>query len=538
MKHFRWPHGFGPTLPAILILLPALLPAGPPAPQAPQAKPAAAARATQAMSLEDCIAQAVRRNLGVTVQVLTFRQADHGLVQAGEKFLPTLSFEYYNDSQNSASYSWIDAADVVANQSRSYSGTISQNAPLGGSLSLSMATQRYNSNSAFQTINPYYSGRLSFAYTQPLLKDFGWTTSRQEILIARNNRDIAGNDLKAALLETVYAVETNYWELVYRIESLAVQRQSLALAEDLLDKSRKEAAIGTLAPKEVISAQAEVASRKADILQAEMLVRDSSDTLRGLLNLDFGQDAADLVPSDTPRLVPAGISLDEALDVAFLNRPDLQSASLGIRNKQISLTYAKNQTLPSLNLTTRYWSPGLSGDRILFQDGNPLTGIIIGRVSSGSGQAVSDALRFKYDNWSVALSLDIPLSTVFTRAARAQAQAGLDQQTAVLKQRRQTAVIEIRAAVRAVETNYERVLARRSARELAEEKLQAEEAKLKVGLSSNFYVLTYQRDLAAAKTAELRALVDYTLARGLLDKATGTSLDKRAIKITDAGEAH
>ncbi len=92
--------------------------------------------------------------------------------------------------------------------------------------------------------------------------------------------------------------------------------------------------------------------------------------------------------------------------------------------------------------------------------------------------------------------------------------------------------------MRAVQTNYERVLARRSARQLAEEKLQAEEAKLKVGLSNNFYVLTYQRDLATAKTAELRALIDYTLARGQLDKATGTSLDKRAIKITDAGEAN
>jgi len=515
MNNAHHPHGLRKVL-WMLLIAPLLLTGA----AGGQDKPAPGPGVPQVMSLEDCIVQAVKGNLGITVQVLTFRQAGQSLVQAGEKFLPTLSFDYYNDSQNSASYSWIDAADVVANQSRSATGTISQNAPLGGSLSLSMATQRYNSNSAFQTINPYYSGRLSFAYTQPLLKDFGWTTSRQEILIARNNRDIAGNDLKATLLETIYAVEANYWEMVYRIESLAVQRQSLKLAEDLLDKSRKEAAIGTLAPKEVISAQAEVASRKADILQAEMLVRDSSDTLRGLLNLDFGKDAADLVPADTPRLVPAEIGLEEALAVAFLNRPDLQSASLGIRNKQISLTYAKNQTLPSLNLTTRYWSPGLSGDRILFQDDNPLTGIVIGSIS-------------QYGYWSVALSLDIPLSTVFTRAARAQAQAGLDQQVAVMKQKQQTAVIEIRAAVRAVETNYERVLARRSA-----QKLQAEEAKLKVGLSNNFYVLTYQRDLAAAKTAELRALVDYTLARGQLDKATGTSLEKRAIKITEAGEAN
>lgn len=107
-----------------------------------------------------------------------------------------------------------------------------------------------------------------------------------------------------------------------------------------------------------------------------------------------------------------------------------------------------------------------------------------------------------------------------------------------MKQREQAAVIEIRAAVRGVETNYERVNARRTARELAEEKLAAEEAKLKVGLSNNYFVLNYQRDLAAARTAELRALVDYTLSLGQLDKAVGTSLEKRNIKLTDAAEVH
>ena len=120
----------------------------------------------------------------------------------------------------------------------------------------------------------------------------------------------------------------------------------------------------------------------------------------------------------------------------------------------------------------------------------------------------------------------------------AQARDGLDIEVIRMKQREQAAVIEIRAAVRGVETNYERVNARRTARELAEEKLAAEEAKLKVGLSNNYFVLNYQRDLAAARTAELRALVDYTLSLGQLDKAVGTSLEKRNIKLTDAAEVH
>jgi outer membrane protein TolC len=489
-----------------------------------------------ALTLEDCVVQAVRRNLGVAVQVYTYRQADIAVSQAGEKFVPSLSLDFTQQDQNSASYSWIQSADVVTTKSSVYTAGITQLVPFGGKLSISLDGDKYNSNTRFQTINPRYDGQLSFSFTQPLLKNFGWGTSRKEILVARNSRDIAENTLKSTLLDTVYAVEQAYWEYIYRIESLKVQRQSLQLAEALLDKSRKEIAIGTLAPKEILSSQAEVASIKADILQAEMMVKDSADQLRGLINQPLDNAPADIVPADTPGFVKRDVTLDDALALALKNRPDLQSSALGIRNRELDYSYAKNQMLPALDLTAQYWSPGLSGDRILFQDNNPLTGIVLGKVPGGASQAFKDAFGFKYNNWSVRLSLTLPLSTIFTRAAEAQAKTALDQQLTQMKQTEQKAYLEIRSAVRAVQTNFERVGARKAARELAEQKLEAEESKLKVGLSNNFFVLNYQRDLALSRTSELRAMIDYILSLGLLDKATGVSLDKRNIRVADAAE--
>ena len=497
--------------------------------RAQQAKPAA-------LTLEDCIVQAVKRNLGVAAQVLTYRQSDVAVSQAGEKFYPSLSFDYTGQNQNSASYSWIQSASVLATKSMVYTAGLSQTVPFGGRLSVSVDADKYDSNASFQTINPRYDGQLSFSYTQPLLKNFGWETSRKEILVARNSRDMAENDLKTTLLQTVFAVESAYWEYVYRIETLKVERQSLGLAEALLDKSRKEIDIGTLAPKEILSSQAEVASIKADILQAEMMVKDSADQLRGLINQPFDKDVVEIMPADTPGFVKREVSLDEALAVALKNRPDLQSSALGIKNRELDYSYAKNQMLPQLDLRAQYWSPGLSGDRILYLNDNPLTGIILGKAAGGASQALRDALGFKYSNWSVELTLTIPLSSIFSRAAQAAAKAGLDQQIVLLKQAEQTAFLEIRAAVRAMQTNFERVGARKVARGLAEQKLEAEESKLKVGLSNNFFVLNYQRDLALAKTAELRAMIDYTLSLGQLDKAMGVSLDKRNIRVTDAAE--
>jgi len=501
----------------------------PPAQSAPTTKPSS-------LTLEDAVVQAVRRNLGVEVQVYSFQQSDIAVTQANEKFMPSLSFDFTQEDQNSASYSWIQSADIMTTKSTVYTAGVSQSIPFGGKLSLQLYGDKYDSNANFQTINPRYDGQLSFSFTQPLLKNFGWNTSRREILVARNSRDIAENTLRSTLLDTVYEVEQAYWNYVFQIESLKVERQSLGLAEALLDKSRKEIAIGTLAPKEILSSQSEVARIKADILQAEMMVKDSADQLRGLINAPLDQTPADILPTDTPGFVKRDVSLDAELATALKNRPDLQSGTLGIRNKELDYSYARNQMLPQLDLQARYWSPGLSGDRILWQDDNPLTGIVLGVVPGGAGQAIKDAFGFRYSNWSVELTLTVPLSTIFTRAAEGIAKAGLEQQLALMKQTEQKAYLEVRSAVRAVETNYERVGARRTARELAEQKLEAEESKLKVGLSNNFFVLTYQNDLAVARTNELRAMIDYILAIASLDKATGVSLDKRNIRIADAAE--
>jgi outer membrane protein TolC len=459
------------------------------------------------LTLEDAVVQAVRRNLGVTAQVYSFQQADDSVIQANEKFIPSLSFRFNQENMNSASYSWMDASDVTITKSAVASATVTQQGPLGGSFSIQLSGDKYDTNSRFQTINPRYDGQLTFSYTQPLLRNFGWQTSRRDILVARNGRDIAENTLKSTLLSTIYSVEQAYWNYVYMIESLKVERQSLELAEALLDKSRKEIAIGTLAPKEILSSQAEVSSIKADILQAEEAVKDAADQLRGLINTPLDKEPTEVVPADTPGFAKRDVTLDGALATAFKYRPDLQSGALGVRNQEINWSYAKNQILPQLDLTAQYWSPGLSGDQLIYQD-----------------------------NWSIQLQLTVPLSSMFTRAAVALARSSLDQQIAAMKQTEQTAYLEVRSAVRAVETNYERVGARKEARTLAEQKLEAEESKLKAGLSNNFFVLNYQRDLSVARTNELRAMIDYTLSLAFLDKVTGVSLDKRNIKIVDAGE--
>lgn len=498
--------------------------------------PAAQDKPPLTLKLDECIVQAVKRNLGVAVQVYSSELASLSVSKSREKFLPTLGFDFGKQDQNSASYSWMDAADRVTTNYRNYGGSLNQAIPFGGNVSVSLTGYKNLTNARFQTINPRFGNTLTFSFSQPLLKDFGWGISHKDILIARNNQDMAESDLKATLLSTVYSVEQTYWQLVLSIESLKVRQQSLKLAEDLFDQNQKKVKIGTLAPKEILSVQSDVASRKADILQAQSQVRDYTDSLRALINSLDPAGGSEIAPADRPPFERYDIGVDEAFTLALKNRPDLKSSALGIRNRELDYAFAKNQLLPQLNLSAGYWSPGIGGDQILYLDNNPLTGVVVGRIPGGANIALLDAFHFKYNNWSVALSLDVPLNTVFSRAAAAQAKASLDQETARMKNTEQQAYLEIRTAVRAVQTNYERVNAYKIARELAEEKLAAEQAKLEAGLTTTFVVLSYQRDLANARLMELSALIDHTLSIARLEKAMGVSLDKKNIQLIDAME--
>jgi outer membrane protein TolC len=130
----------------------------------------------------------------------------------------------------------------------------------------------------------------------------------------------------------------------------------------------------------------------------------------------------------------------------------------------------------------------------------------------------------------VGLTLTVPTNTLFSRAQHAQARVNQEKAQLTLKNTEQQTFLEIRNAVRLVETNYKRIAAYRLARELAEKKLEAEDKKLKVGLTTNYIVLQHQRDLATTRSNELRAIADYLLAQAALEKAMGVSLDKKNIR--------
>ena len=332
--------------------------------------PLAAQESSKALSLQDCILIALRNNLGIQSAVLNPLLADSYVAWAKEKFLPRLSFGLSRQDNSSASYSFIEAAQKVTSQSNDLSASVWQAIPTGGAVSVSLSGYKSESNRSFQTINPRYGSTLSFSFSQPFLRNFGTKMSRRDIIISQNNKDISESQLQSVLLDTVFNVEQAYWNLIYAIENLKVKQQSLDLARDLLSKNKREVEVGMVAPIEVLSAEAEVATREADILQAEVAVTNGEDLLKTIINIEAeeGSGQVQIVPSDEPTQEARVVSLDEALKTALDMRPDLQATRVGLKNKELNVAYAKNQMLPDLNLYTSYWSPGISGTQLLYVD--------------------------------------------------------------------------------------------------------------------------------------------------------------------------
>lgn len=488
---------------------------------------------TMNLTLEEALAKALKNNLNVAVELYTPRLAEESLSRAREAFLPRFELAYDSTRNENASYWWISGEGTTWSRQNNYSLTLAEAIPTGGSISVSLQNYKSDTNQPLQLINPRYGSTLRLDFTQPLLKDFGFKVARRQILLAEANLDISNAQLQNTMLETVYLVQEAYWNLVYAVESAKVRLQSLELGRDLLAKNRKEVEFGQLAPIEILNAEAVVAQREADLIQAESLIIRGEEVLKSMINLaaEGGDPSVKLVLVDSPPFVPVSVDAAEAIRTALDKRPDLRMQRKQVESKDLGVAVARNQMLPGLDLRVSYWSPGISGDRLIYAGNDIFSGIVIGTEKGYASDALRDAFKRLYNNWNIGLTLSVPLSALISRAEYAYAKSELGQNLARLKALEQQAALDVSDALRTIEANAKRITAYRLARELAEKTLDAEVRKLAVGLSTNYFVLDFQEKLGNARSAELRAKIDYILSVERLERAMGVGLERRAFKI-------
>ncbi len=411
----------------------------------------------------------------------------------------------------------------------------------GTTVSLGLANSRLRSNSLRAELNPSNSSSLSLTLTQKLLQGFGRPVNNRLIRIAKNNREVSDLQFKQQVINTVSGVINLYWDLVSFIEDVKVKERTVELNQKLLNDNRKQVEIGTLAPIEVVRAEAELANAQQDLTIAETRVLQQETVLKNALSRTgiASPTIADarIVPTDRIT-IPETEAVEPFQDLvanALKARPELAQRRIQIDSDKINLAGSRSQLLPQLDAVFAFSNNGLAGSisDLPLPEGSPPR-FVPAYFVGGLGTTLGQVFRRNFPDYSAALQLNIPLRNRAAQADMAIDQLNIRQREIQLQQFENQVRVEVQNALIALRQSRATYKAAVQTRIFREQTLDAEQKKYALGASTIFNVILVQRDLALAQSAEVAALSEYGRARVQFDLATGNTLVTHNISIEEA----
>ena len=471
---------------------------------------------TRPLSMEEATKLALEQNLGIRIQRIDPQVQDVGVAQARSFWAPAFNTSIYRQSQTQAATSSLaGAANSIDNGTFASSVSLNQTMPWGGTYTAGWNSQRFTTTNLFNSFSPQLSSNVNLQYTQPLLRNFSIDQIRQQVQNSQKTRELSDIQLQGLVTQTLRNVKNAYWDLSYAINNLKAQQESLALSRQSLKDNQKRVEIGTMAPIDIVQAQAEVATNESTVIVAEAAIKQAQDNLRALIldpaTPDFWNVAFE--PSDAAAFDERAIDLDAAVRNALDKRSDIRGARNALEQSEINIKYYGNQIKPDVNANVGYNPVGVGGTLLSSVD---LAAVAAGASPNrtvvnnfGFGGVLGDVFQGVNPTWTFGVTVGYPLGANTARANLARVKLEYDQAQATLKNQQLQVVTQVRTAARNVRTNQQRVQSARASRELQEKKLEAEEKKLAAGMSSPFFVVQAQRDLSLARTVEIQAISDY-----------------------------
>lgn len=491
---------------------------------------------TVSLSLDDAIKLALERNLDIAVQRLNPATFDYSIANLRATYRPTLTSQISHQDFTQPSTQTIAGAAAgtgIINGTTFYNGGIAQNIRWGGgSLQVTLNNNKQTTTALTALFNPSYNTNWSAQLTQPLLRNFRIDNTRQQLLVTKLNQDISEIQLQASIINIVSNVRNAYWDLVFATQSVEVAKRSVELAEQLVRDNQTRVEIGTMAPIDVVQAQSQAATQRQNLAQAEGTRRTNELALKRLIvagTQDPNWNAA-VVPIDRPEFVPQSVDVAAAVKRALENRTDLQQARKNLQVNAATLRFLRNQTLPQADLTARYGLVGQGGTQFITQ-GTGVNRIVTGTIPGGYADALNTLFGRNFPQWNVQLNVSYPIGTSAADATVARARVQQNQVEAQLRQIELQIATDVTNAATQVQNNAERVQAAQAAREFAQRQLEAEQSKFEVGMSTNYFVVQSQRDLATAQNNELQAVLAYRRSLVELERLQQTSLTNANITI-------
>ncbi len=455
---------------------------------------------------------------------------------------PTLTggidWGHFSNPQTS---SFVTGTNTFVSETSNSSIGVQKGFLMGTNVSLRWANTRFDSNSLRANFDPSLRSNLTLRVTQNLLQGFGRSVNSRNIRIAKNNREVSDLVFKAQVITTVTQVQNLYWDLVSFQAEVRSREEDLRLAQKLYEDNKRRVEIGTLAPIEIVRAEAEVASRQQDLTIAVTRVQVQETTIKNALSKNglvspYLLDV-EIVPTD--RIEVPDIEeiqpLQDLMSQALRSRTELAQSRIRLKNQDISLKGVRNAMLPQVSVFADVTNNGLAGS--LNEDfmgfpgiDNPVSDFFIG----GLGTSLSQVFRRNFPDYSIGVQVSFPLRNRRAQADIAATLLERRQEDIRLRQQENAIRAEVRNAVIGVQQARAVFAAAEKTRILQEQTLDAEQKKFKLGASTIFFVVEAQRDLALARSAEITAQNNYIKAKVELDRAIGETLTANNIAIDEA----
>jgi HAE1 family hydrophobic/amphiphilic exporter-1 len=514
------------------------------------------------LALREALSMALDNNKDIEVARENVRIAEFDFLGAHGVYDPRLSTQAFYERIESPISSFLSGGQNGSTTQTDFTGTLrleGQTPVLGGSYRLDFSSVRLNTNNQFVALNPQYPTTLNFTYTQPLLRGLKIDSSRRQIEIARKNLSLTDAQFRQRAIDTITNVQRAYWDLVFALRSLQVQRDAVATARTQLEHNKRMVNEGQLAPIDVVAAEAQISSYEQRVFSALEEVSRAENNLKNMIAKNQKSElwAQSIVPTDPVDLTPPDISLPDALKTAMENRPELQQSNVLKEINQIDQRYFKDQTKPAIDLVGSYGSSGLAG-AVSTAGVNPFTAsslqvrqrvdelstlagleplpIVPPQTFSpdllgGYSQSIQNLLANRYGNFKVGVQVSLPLRNRTAEANLGRALVEGERIGTQREQLEQTIQVDVRNALQAVRSSEARLRAAVSTRAANEQQFASEQRRLDAGQSTVFLVLERQTALTEARGQELKAQTDLNKAIADLQRATGNALNVNSIVV-------
>ncbi len=394
--------------------------------------------------------------------------------------------------------------------------------------------------------SPAITTNFNAQVTQHLLQGFGWTVNGRYIAITKNNRRITDSAFRAQLLYTIDQIENIYWGLVGAYQDEKAKEGALKQSTQLLSDDRKQLQIGTLAPLDVVNANAQVASDRQALISSKTKLEYQQLIVKQAIarNLDDPTfAAAPVIPTDRVSLMRTSEEekpVEELVQEAYADSPNVEQAVLALRNQEITLKSVKNALLPVLDVYAFYGAEAIGGSKnplitcglIKSLGFDPCTGTpglnipystVVGHLFNSSGP-----------NKGVGFNFTVPLRNRQAEAQADRAQLEYRQSQMRLQQLYVQLRMQVTNQIYALQNDRAQVQSAEASRQYAVQSLDAEQKKYRLGASTTANVLSQTRNLEAAEDNLIAAQTTYAVDRAALSELVADTLQKYGINIEDA----